>query len=381
MRPLVTVAEKILTALESGPATDLDISKVLRCTRKLVADIRRHLLVTGQIKQAGLETLRNGATRKLWCLSGEKLKSKKPTNTGEPVKANRKNDPVSNLLDFVKSYPNAIKLLVDESVLGELKYKLHEVYTTVVNIIPQADKLQDLERRLGPQNTGETEREAKDWCGHTNRRETIDLADKKALHHNYVVLRKSTYEIAKMAGTYPNAVRRALFLADIDLRRMAVTSEKKTTAKKTPAKKAASTGGKSMYLRRKTLLATPEYRKIYEFLRDFSDRSVYDVHANSPELNINQVKNALSRMTAIGLIEKTGSKRTGYRGGRSIILWSAIDGKNIADILSMSEAQPQDPEPQSQTPAAQTLDILDHEVVFKHPQEMISNESLSPFEG
>lgn len=136
-----------------------------------------------------------------------------------------------------------------------------------------------------------------------------------------------------------------------------------------------------MYLRRKTLLATPEYRKIYEFLRDFSDRSVYDVHANSPELNINQVKNALSRMTAIGLIEKTGSKRTGYRGGRSIILWSAIDGKNIADILSMSEAQPQDPEPQSQTPAAQTLDILDHEVVFKHPQEMISNESLSPFEG
>ena len=104
MRPLVTVAEKILTALESGPATDLEISKVLRCTRKLVADIRRHLLVTGQIKQAGLETLRNGATRKLWCLSGKQLKANKPTNASESTLAHRKNDPFSNLLDFAKSY-------------------------------------------------------------------------------------------------------------------------------------------------------------------------------------------------------------------------------------------------------------------------------------
>jgi hypothetical protein len=381
MRPLVTVAEKILTALESGPATDLEISKVLRCTRKLVADIRRHLLVTGQIKQAGIETLRNGATRKLWCLSGKKLKTNKPADTGESALVHRKNDAVSNLLDFVKSYPNAINLLVDKSVLGELKYKLHEVYTTVVNIIPQADKLQDLERRLGPQSIGETEREAKDWCGQTSRRNTLDLADKKALHHNYVVLRKSTYEIAKMAGTYPNKVRRALYLANIDLRGMGVTREKKESAKKATAKKAASTGGKSMYLRRKTLLSTPEYRKIYEFLRDSAGRSVYDVHVNSPELNINQIKNAINRMLAIGLIEKTGSVRASSRGGRAVVLWSSITSKNIADILSMSGTQQQVPEPQPQITEAQTLDILDHEVVFRNPQEMISNESLSPIEG
>jgi hypothetical protein len=381
MRPLVTVAEKILTALESGPATDLDISKVLRCTRKLVADIRRHLLVTGQIKQAGLETLRNGATRKLWCLSGKQLKANKPTNASESTLAHRKNDPFSNLLDFAKSYPNAIKLLVDASVLGELKYKLHEVYTTVVNIIPQADKLQDLERRLGPQSTGETEREVKDWCGQTSRRSTLDLADKKALHHNYVVLRKSTYELAKMAGTYPNKVRRALYLADIDLRKLSTTSEKKAPAKKIPVKKAAGSSGKSMYLKRKTLLATPEYRKIYEFLRDFPDRSAYDVHANSPELNINQVKNALNRMSSIGLIEQTSKDRAGNKRGRAIVCWSAVVGKNITEIFAMSDTQPQVPESRPQIAEAQTLDILDHEVVFKHPQEMISNESLSPFEG
>ena len=381
MRPLVTVAEKILTALESGPATDLEISKVLRCTRKLVADIRRHLLVTGQIKQAGIETLRNGATRKLWCLSGKQLKTNKPTNAGEPTLAHRKNDAASNLLDFAKSYPNAIKLLVDGTVLAELNYKLHEVYTTVVNIIPQVDKLQDLERRLGPQSTGETEREAKDWCGQTSRRNTLDLADKKALYHNYVVLRKSTYELAKMAGTYPNKVRRALYLAGIDLRKLSTTSEKKVPAKKIPVKKAAGSSGKSMYLKRKTLLATPEYRKIYEFLRDFPDRSAYDVHANSPELNINQVKNALNRMSSIGLIEQTSKDRAGNKRGRAIVCWSAVVGKNITDIFAMSDTQPQVPESRPQIAEAQTLDILDHEVVFKHPQEMISNESLSPFEG
>jgi Fe2+ or Zn2+ uptake regulation protein len=136
-----------------------------------------------------------------------------------------------------------------------------------------------------------------------------------------------------------------------------------------------------MYLKRKTLLATPEYRKIYEFLRDFPDRSAYDVHANSPELNINQVKNALNRMSSIGLIEQTSKDRAGNKRGRAIVCWSAVVGKNITEIFAMSDTQPQVPESRPQIAEAQTLDILDHEVVFKHPQEMISNESLSPFEG
>jgi hypothetical protein len=195
------------------------------------------------------------------------------------------------------------------------------------------------------------------------------------------VLRKSTYELAKMAGTYPNKVRRALYLADIDLRKLSTTSEKKAPAKKIPVKKAAGSSGKSMYLKRKTLLATPEYRKIYEFLRDFPDRSAYDVHANSPELNINQVKNALNRMSSIGLIEQTSKDRAGNKRGRAIVCWSAVVGKNITEIFAMSDTQPQVPESRPQIAEAQTLDILDHEVVFKHPQEMISNESLSPFEG
>ena len=411
MKPLVTVSDKILAALESGPATDLDISKVLRCTRKLVADIRRHLFVTGHIKQAGIKTLKNGAIRKLWCLSSKPKTSE--TKTSEPVIVKRKNDAVSNLLDFVKSYPNAIKLLVDEAVLGDLNYKLHEVYTTVVNIIPQVDKLQDLERRLGPQqNIGEAPREAKDWCGQptirnvvkTSPKVRLDLTDKKALHHNYVVLGKSTYELAKMSGTYPNKVRRALFLAGIKMREYAASKgivgasgklklgrrEKGPSEKSASPLKVSSSSGRSMYKRRKRLLSTPEYRKIYEFLLSSSNQSAYQIHRNSPELNINQVKNGLSRMLSIGLIQRTGTHRDiGSKRGRALICWSAVTSKNITDIFAMSvlepemlpETQPEtQPEMQPENTQIQNQEVQDQEVVFQHPQEVV-NEILSPIEG
>ena len=411
MKPLVTVSDKILAALESGPATDLDISKVLRCTRKLVADIRRHLFVTGHIKQAGIKTLKNGAIRKLWCLSSKPKTSE--TKASELVIVKRKNDAVSNLLDFVKSYPNAIKLLVDEAVLGDLNYKLHEVYTTVVNIIPQVDKLQDLERRLGPQqNIGEAPREAKDWCGQptirnvvkTSPKVRLDLTDKKALHHNYVVLGKSTYELAKMSGTYPNKVRRALFLAGIKMREYAASKgivgasgklklgrrEKGPSEKSASPLKVSSSSGRSMYKRRKRLLSTPEYRKIYEFLLSSSNQSAYQIHRNSPELNINQVKNGLSRMLSIGLIQRTGTHRDiGSKRGRALICWSAVTSKNITDIFAMSvlepemlpETQPEtQPEMQPENTQIQNQEVQDQEVVFQHPPEVV-NEILSPIEG
>jgi len=419
MKPLVTVSDKILAALESGPATDLDISKVLKCTRKLVADIRRHLFVTGHIKQAGIKTLKNGATRKLWCLSAKekclrfwptakKSTASKPISS-EPIITNRKNDDVSNLLDFAKSYPNAIKLLVDDSVIAELNNKLHEVYTTIVNIIPQVDKLQDLERRLGPQqNTGEAPREAKDWCGQPTIRNVVrtspkiklDLADKKALHHNYVVLGKSTYELAKMSGTYPNKVRRALFLADIKMREYTASKgivgasgklklgrrEKGPSEKSVSPLKVASSSGRSMYKRRKRLLSTPEYRKIYEFLLSSSNQSAYQIHRNSPELNINQVKNGLSRMLSIGLIQRTGTHRDiGSKRGRALICWSAVTSKNITDIFAMSVLEPEMlpemlPEKLPEDTQIQNQEVQDQEVVFQHPQEVV-NEILSPIEG